>query len=161
LTGSKLIPYTSAVNLRAAVIFLVVGFLSLLLIMGAVSFVRWLKVSYPRHFGSMIVALCLSAVGLGAWGYMTANERPAFHKGDQLTIHEPLVGRLLSADRTPTASCIVDVHEHIAVMEAAMGTLTLQVESNNRSSDNFCPIGAQVRIEAAWLHRYTVTHRHG
>jgi hypothetical protein len=33
------------VNLRAVLIFLVLGFIGLLLAMGAVSFVRWLKLS--------------------------------------------------------------------------------------------------------------------
>ncbi|MBI4402309.1 MAG: hypothetical protein HY581_11835 [Nitrospirae bacterium] len=37
-------------NLRAALIFLVFGFIGLLIVMGAASFVRWLKMSYPRSF---------------------------------------------------------------------------------------------------------------
>lgn len=147
-------------NLRAALIFLVLGFIGLLLIMGALGLVRWLKAAYPRHFRSMLVAIVLGLVGSGIWGYMEASERPAFHPGDQLTLHEPLVGRLVTADRAPSTSCIIDIHEHVAVVDAATGTLTLEVESNTRSGPSFCPIGAQVRIEAAWLHRYTLTHRH-
>jgi len=148
------------VNVRAALIFLVLGFFGLLLVMGTLGFVRWLKVSYPRHFRVMLLAILLGLVGSGIWVYIEASERPIFHAGDQLTLHEPLVGRLLSADRGPTTSCIVDIHEHVGVVEEAAGALTLKVESNTRSGPSFCPTGAQIRIEAPWLHRYTLTHGH-
>lgn len=44
-------------NLRAALIFLVLGFIGLLIVMGAVGFVRWLKISYPRSFRSILSLL--------------------------------------------------------------------------------------------------------
>jgi hypothetical protein len=39
------------------------------------------------------------------------------------------------------------------------GSLRALVESNNTSVPLYCPIGAEVRIEAAWLHHPTITHR--
>lgn len=146
--------------MRAALIFLVLGLLGLLLVMGTLGFVRWLKVSYPRHVRIMLLAILLGLVGSGIWVYIEASERQTFHVGDQLTLHEPLVGRFLAADHAPTTSCIVDIHEHVGVVEEAAGTLTLEVESNTRSNPTFCPIGAQIRVEAPWLHRYTLTHGH-
>ena len=44
-------------NLRAALIFLVLGFLGLLLVMGAARFARWLKLSSPRSFRSILALL--------------------------------------------------------------------------------------------------------
>jgi len=44
-------------NLRAAVIFLVLGFIAVLLVMGVVSFVRWLKIFYPRSFRAILSLL--------------------------------------------------------------------------------------------------------
>lgn len=148
-------------NLRAALIFLVLGFIGLLLVMGAVGFVRWLKVSYPQRFRSILAALGVSVVGLGFWGYREAAERPAFHPGDLITLEAPVVARLVPAERNaPKTSCIVEIYEHLAVVEVESGTLTAQVESNTRSGPSFCPIGAEVQLDPAWLHRYTLTHRH-
>ncbi|MBI4402312.1 MAG: hypothetical protein HY581_11850 [Nitrospirae bacterium] len=52
-------------NLRVALIFLVLGFIALLIVMGTASFVRWLKMSYPRSFRAILVVLCLVLVGAG------------------------------------------------------------------------------------------------
>ncbi len=148
-------------NLRAALIFLVLGFVGLLLVMGVLSFVRWLKVSYPRYFRSVLAGLGVAAVGLVLWGYQEAAERPAFHPGDLITLEAPVVARLISAERnTPATSCIVEIYEHLAVVEAESGTLKAHVESNTRSGPSFCPVGAEVQLDPAWLHRYTLTHRH-
>jgi hypothetical protein len=148
-------------NLRAALIFLVLGFIGLLIVMGAASFVRWLKVSYPRSFRSILVGLCLLLVGAGVWVYMEAKERPVFHAGDLITLEEPVVARVIPADRNaPTTSCIVEIYEHLSVVDLQSGTLKARVESNNRSGPSFCPIGADVQIELAWLRHFTLTHRH-
>jgi len=147
-------------NLRAALIFLVLGFIGLLLVMGAVSFVRWLRLSYPRSFRSILVVLCLVVVGAGVWVYMEAKERPVFHAGDLMTLQEPVVARVIPADRqSPTTSCIVEIYEHLSVVDVQSGTLKARVESNNRSGPSFCPVGAEVQIDLAWLHRFTLTQR--
>jgi len=147
-------------NLRVALIFLVLGFIGLLIVMGAASFVRWLKVSYPRSFRSILVVLCLVLVGAGVWVYMEAKERPVFYAGDLITLEEPVVARVISADRhSPTTSCIVEIYEHLSVVDVQSGTLKARVESSNRSGPSLCPIGADVQIELAWLHRFTLTHR--
>ncbi|HKW85577.1 MAG TPA: hypothetical protein VJM82_00745 [Nitrospiraceae bacterium] len=147
-------------NLRAALIFLVLGFIALLLVMGAASFVRWLKIAYPRSFRAILVVLCLVVVGAGVWTYMEAKERPVFHAGDLMTLEEPVVARVIPADRhSPATSCIVEIYEHLSVVDVQSGTLKARVESNNRSGPSFCSIGAQVQIELAWLHRFTLTHR--
>jgi hypothetical protein len=149
------------VNLRAAFIFLALGIVSLLITMGALSVVRWLRIAYPKQFRSILVVLCLALVCLGVWGYMEADDRPAFHAGDLLTLQEPIVARMIRSDRnSPTASCIIDIYEHVAVIEARTGTLSARVESNNTSGPSFCAIGAEVQVEIGWLHRYTLTHRH-
>ena len=44
-------------NLRAALISLILGIIGLFLVMGAASFVRWLKMSYPRSFRAMLALL--------------------------------------------------------------------------------------------------------
>ncbi|HXF93609.1 MAG TPA: hypothetical protein VNK46_12685 [Nitrospiraceae bacterium] len=148
-------------NLRAVLIFLVLGFIGLLLAMGAVSFVRWLKLSYPRHFRPILTALGLAAVGLGLWSYEEAAKPPAFHPGDLITLEAPVVARLIPAGRTaPQTSCMVEIYEHLAVMEVESGTLKARVESNTQSGPSFCPIRADVQLDPAWLHRYTLTHRH-
>ena len=148
-------------NFRAALILLVLGFISLLIVMGALTFVSRLKTAYPRHFRSILVALCLVVVGLGIWGYMEASGDPAFHTGDLLTLQEPVVARLAAVGRGErNTACIIDIYEHLAVVEVRTGTLSARVESNNTSGPSFCPIGVKVQVERAWLHLYTLTHRH-
>ena len=44
-------------NVRVALIFLVFGFVGLLLVMGVMSFVRWVKIRYPRRGFLILVAL--------------------------------------------------------------------------------------------------------
>jgi hypothetical protein len=149
------------VNIRAFLIFLVIGFIGLLLVLGAVSFVRWLKASYPQQFRFILALIVLSGVGLGAWAYMEVHERPTFHAGDLLTIGEPLVVRVIPTGRLAAAtSCIVDIHEHLSVLDVGSGTLKSRIESNTTSGPSFCPVGAVVQFDLAWLHRYTLTHRH-
>src|SRR5262245_62106017 len=135
-------------NLRAALIFLVLGFVSLLIVMGALTFVSWLKTAYPRHFRSILVALSLVIVGLGFWGYMEASGDPAFHTADLLTLQEPVVARLEAVGRGErNTACIIDIYEHLAVVEVRTGTLSARVESNNTSGPSFCPIGIKVQVE--------------
>ena len=148
-------------NLRAALIFLVLGFIGLLIVMGAASFVRWLKISYPLQYRTILVVLCLLLVGAGVWVYMEVKERPVFHAGDLMTLEEPVVARVIPAVRNaPATSCIVEIYEHLSVVEVHSGTLKARVESNNRSGPSFCPIGADVQIELAWLNHFTLTYRH-
>ena len=52
--------------------------------MGTLGFVRWLKVSYPRHFRVMLLAILLGLVGTGIWVYIEASERPTFHVYESL-----------------------------------------------------------------------------
>ena len=148
-------------NLRAGLIFLVLGFIGLLIVMGAASFVRWLKISYPLQYRTILVVLCLLLVGAGVWVYMEVKERPVFHAGDLMTLEEPVVARVIPAVRNaPATSCIVEIYEHLSVVEVHSGTLKARVESNNRSGPSFCPVGADVQIELAWLNHFTLTYRH-
>jgi len=148
-------------NLRAALIFLVLGFIGLLIVMGAASFVRCLKISYPLQYRTILIVLCLLLVGVGVWVYMEVKERPVFHTGDLMTLEEPVVARVIPAVRNaPATSCIVEIYEHLSVLEVHSGTLKARVESNNRSGPSFCPVGADVQIELAWLNHFTLTYRH-
>src|SRR3989442_15683258 len=104
-------------NLRAALIFLVLGFIGLLIVMGAASFVRWLKISYPLQYRTILIVLCLLLVGVGVWIHMEVKERPVFQAGDLMTLEEPVVAIVIPADRMDHAtSLIVELYEHISVI---------------------------------------------
>jgi len=86
-------------NLRAALIFLVLGFIGLLIVMGVES-------------RTILVVLCLLLVGAGVWVYMEAKERPVFHAGDLMTLEEPVVARVIpTVCNAPATSCIVEIYE--------------------------------------------------
>lgn len=147
-------------NLRVALIFLVLGFIGLLLVMGALSFFRWLKNAYPQRFPWILAILCVIVVGAGIWTALEVREQPTFRTNDLITLEEPVVARTIPVDRdSHIVTCIVDRSEHLGVVEVGSATLAARVESNNTSSPVYCPIGADVRIEIAWLHRFTVTRR--
>lgn len=147
-------------NVRAALIFLVFGFVGLLLVMGVLSFVRWVKIRYPRRGFLILVALCVIVVGSAIVVAMEIRERPTFRPNDLVTLQEPVVARTIAADRNSRIeTCVIDRYEHFGVVEVEGGTLTARVESNNTSAPVYCPIGADVRTELAWLHGFTVTRR--
>lgn len=147
-------------NLRAALLVFVLGFVGLLLVLGASSFFRWLKISYPRQFGPILAGLCVALVGLGVLAYLETTDRPAFRPGDLITLGQPIVVRLVEKERlAPSVSCIVEIREGLSVMEFGGGTLKARVESNKKSDPRFCPVGAVVQFDPAWLNRYTLTHR--
>ena len=148
-------------TVRLVLVLLVLGFIGLLIVMGAIGFTRWLKVTHPRHFRSILGGLCAALIGVSIWGFLEATDRPTFHAGDLLTLQEPIVARVIATGRdSTTTSCIVEIYEHLAVVSAGSGTMKARVESNKTSGPGFCPIGAEVQFELAWLHRYTLTHRH-
>ncbi|MCE3221955.1 MAG: exported protein of unknown function [Nitrospira sp.] len=149
-------------NPRVILIIVALAFIGLLLVLGARAFARWLKIHYPRRASAILVGLWI--VGIAA-GWLMAREirdQPTFQSNDLITLREPVVARTISADReSRVQSCVVDVHEHLGVLEvdSESGTLKARVESNNTSAPIYCPIGAEVRVETAWLHRPTVTRR--
>lgn len=149
-------------NPRVILIIVALAFIGLLLVLGARAFARWLKIHYPRRASAILVGLWI--VGIAA-GWLIAREirdQPTFQSNDLITLREPVVARTISADReSRVQSCVVDVHEHLGVLEvdSESGTLKARVESNNTSAPIYCPIGAEVRVETAWLHRPTVTRR--
>lgn len=148
-------------NLRLLLILLVLVVVGMLILLGAVSVVRWLRLAYPRYFRAILAGLLILGVGLGVWGYSEIRDRPAFHPNDLITLGEPLVGRVASAERNrPTTSCIVELREHLSVVSVGGGLLTARVESNSQAGPAFCPVGAEVQFDPAWLRDYTLTHRH-
>jgi hypothetical protein len=147
-------------TLRAALVFLVLGFAGLLLAMGLRSFVEWLKRAYPRRFRIILAALAVFVAAALAWVALELMERPVFRPNDLITLHEPVVANTVAVDRdSRTTACIVDKSEHLAVVGTEGGAITALVESNNRSASAYCAIGGEVRIELAWLHRYSLTRR--
>jgi Na+/melibiose symporter-like transporter len=147
-------------TLRAALVFILVGFIGLLLAMGLRSFVEWLKRTYPRRFRMILAALAVVGTAAVVWTVLELMERPAFQPHDLITLHEPVVAKTIPTDRgSGVTACIVDNSEHLAVVAAEGGTLTARVESNNRSGAAYCVIGLEVHIELAWLHRYSLTRR--
>lgn len=147
-------------NVRAALIFLVFGFVGLLLVMGVLSFVRWVKIRYPRRGLLILVALCVIVMGSAIVIAMELRDRPTFRPNDLVTLQEPVVAKTIAADRNSRIeTCVIDRYEHLGVVEVEGGTLMARVESNNTSAPVYCPIGAAVRTELAWLHGVTVTRR--
>ena len=147
-------------NPRGALLVIVLGCVGLLLAMGVLAFVQWLKRTYPRRFRLILLLVGLMVIAAGIWVGMELVERPDFRPNDLITLHEPVVAKTVAVDRdSRMAACIVDVSEHLAVVELAGGVLTARVESNNTTAPVYCPVGADVRIEPAWLHRYSLTHR--
>ncbi len=149
-------------NLRMFLIMLVLAFIGILLVMGARTLARWLKIHHPRRASAILVALWAIVVGAGWLIAMEFWEQPTFRPNDLITLQEPVVARTIAADRdSRTLSCVVDLHEHLGVLEVESdsGTLKARVESNNTSAPLYCPIGSEVRIEIAWLHRMTITRR--
>lgn len=148
-------------NLRVALLLLGASLLALLIVIGASSLLRWLKQTYPQQFPVLAVILCLGLGALGIWGFMEIRSGPALHTGDLLTLQEPVVARSVTLDgRLSHTACIIDIYEHLSVIETGGGILKARVESNPPSGASYCPVGAEVQIELAWLHRFTLTHRH-
>lgn len=147
-------------NLRVLLISVVLGFMGLLLAMGALAFVRWLKRFYPRRFRLILGSLGLLIAAAGALVVTELMDEPTFSPNDLVTLHEPVVAHTLAVARdSRVTACIIDGSEHLAVLEVSGGTLIVHVESNNRSDDVYCAVGTDVQIEQARLHRYTVTRR--
>ena len=145
---------------RAALVFIVLGFVGLLVAMGLRSFVEWLKQAYPRRFRLILATLALFVAAAIVWMALELVERPTFRSNDLITLHEPVVATTIAADRdSRTTACIVNTSEHLAVITVEGGTLTARVESNNGSAPVYCAVGGDVRIELTWLHRYSLTHR--
>lgn len=149
-------------NPRMVLIIGVLVFIGLLLVMGIRTFARWLKIHYPRRASVILVALGCGALAAGWSMAREFLDQPTFQPNDLITLQEPVVVRTISAERdTRALSCVVDIHEHLGVLEveSERGTLKARVESNNTSAPLYCPIGADVRVETAWLHRLTITRR--
>ena len=149
-------------NLRLVLVVLVLIFLALLMVIGVRTFARWLKLHYPRRAHAVLTGLCLMVIGAGALLILEREGHPTFRPHDLITLQEPVVARIISTDReTRSMPCIIDLHEHLGVLEIEheSGTLKARVESNNTSAPVYCPIGVDVRIDLTWLHRMTITRR--
>jgi hypothetical protein len=151
-------------NPRVILIALVLGFIGIILLIGVRTFIRWLKIHYPRRASAILAALAAGIVGTGVLVAMEIRDRPTFRANDLITLQEPVVAKTVETDRdSRSMTCVVDLHEHLGVVDVDIegGTLRARVESNNTSASLYCPIGRDVRIELAWLHRMTVTRRQG
>ncbi len=140
----------------------VLGFVGLLLVIGVRTFIRWIKIHYPRRASAILTAFTIGAIATGWLIVLEIQDQPAFQSNDLITLQEPVVATTIPADREARAvPCVVDLRAHLGVMEVEIesGSLNARVESNNTSSPLYCPIGADVRIDIAWLHRPTVTRR--
>lgn len=149
-------------NPRIILIALVLGFIGLLLLIGVRTFIRWLKIHYPRRASAILAALTVGIAGTGVLVTMEIQDRPTFRPNDLITLQEPVVAKTVEPDRdSRSMTCVVDLHEHLGVLDVDIegGTLRARVESNNTSAPLYCLIGGEVRIELAWVHRMTVTRR--
>lgn len=149
-------------NFRLVLTVVALGFIVLLLVIGIRTAVRWLKIHYPQRANAVLFGVCLLLAGAGVLIAIEMKDQPTFRPNDLLTLQEPVVARTIVSDReSRSITCVVDLHEHLGVLELdnERGSLRALVESNNASVSLYCPIGAEVRIEAAWLHHPTITHR--
>lgn len=149
-------------NLRFAFIILALLFIALLLVIGVMTAIRWLRIHYPGRANAILAGGAAIVAGAVVMGVVELNDRPMFRPHDLITLQEPVVARTIPVDRgAGSATCVIDLHEHLGVLEIEVeqGALKARVESNNTSAPVFCPIGTEVRIDLAWLHRLTVTRR--
>ncbi|MCE7977035.1 MAG: hypothetical protein DYH03_07785 [Nitrospira sp. NTP1] len=149
-------------NLRFAFIILLLAFIALLLAIGVLTAIRWLKIHYPERANAILTASAVMLAGAVIMTIVELNDRPMFRPHDLITLQEPVVARTIPVDRVAgSTTCIIDLHEHLGVLEIEIeqGELKARVESNNTSAPVFCPIGTEVRIDLNWLHRLTVTRR--
>ncbi|MCS6289375.1 MAG: hypothetical protein H8K10_10395 [Nitrospira sp.] len=149
-------------NLRLVLTFVALGFIVLLLIIGIRTAVRWLKIHFPQRANAVLFGVCLLLAGAGWLIAVEMEDQPTFRPNDLLTLQEPVVAKTIMSDReSRSTTCVVDLHEHLGLLELEneRGTMRARVESNNTAEPLYCPIGAEVRIEAAWLHHPTITHR--
>ena len=149
-------------NLRLVLTVVALGFIVLLLVIGIRTAIRWLKLHYPQRANAILFGACLLLAGGGLLIAAEMNDQPTFRPNDLLTLQEPVVVKTIVSDReSRSITCVVDLHEHLGVLELEneRGTMRARVESNNASEPMYCPIGVEVRIEAAWLHHPTITHR--
>jgi hypothetical protein len=145
--------------MRVLLIVFVLGTLGVLWIVGLLTLIRWLKLHYPRQ--TTILLLLLAGLGAAAV-LMLARElrqRPEMAPGDLLTLQEPLVVRMRSEQGSSRRPCVIDLYEHLGVEEIGPMVLTATVESNNRSSAFYCPVGESVEVEVDRIHHPTVTRR--
>lgn len=149
-------------NLRFAFIVLVLAFIALLLAIGVLTAIRWIRIHYPDRANAILGGAAAIVIGAAVMTVIEINDRPMFRPHDLITLQEPVVARTIPMDRgAGSATCVVDLHEHLGVLEIEIehGALKARVESNNTSAPVFCPIGTEVRIDLNWLHRLTVTRR--
>jgi hypothetical protein len=149
-------------NIRFAFIIIVLAFIGLLLAIGVLTAIRWIRIHYPERANAIFAGAAAIAAGGLVMTVLELNDGPRFRPHDLITLQEPVVARTIPADRgVGSTTCVVDLHEHLGVLEVEIehGALKARVESNNTSAPVFCPIGAEVRIELNWLHRVTVTNR--
>lgn len=149
-------------NLRFVFIVLVLAFIALLLAIGVLTAIRWLRIHYPERANTILAAGAAIVAGAVIMTIVEVNDQPMFRPHDLITLQDPVVARTIPVDRgTGTATCVVDLHEHLGVVEIEIehGALKARVESNNTSAPVFCPVGTEVRIDLNWLHRLTVTRR--
>ena len=89
-------------------------------------------------------------------------DEPTYQLNDLITLQHPVVVKTIAVERDSRAeTCVVDLRQHLGVIEiqSESGTLKARVESNNPSAALYCPVGSEVHVEMAWLHRPTVTRR--
>ena len=149
-------------NLRVVFIILALVCIALLLAIGVLTAIRWLRLHYPHRAHAILAGSAAIVAGAVIMTIVEMNDRPMFRPHDLITLQEPVVARTIPVDRgTGSTTCVVDLHEHLGVLEVEIeqGALKARVESNNTSAPVFCLVGSEVRIDVTWLHRLTITRR--
>lgn len=149
-------------NLRFVFIILVLCFIGLLLALGIRTAILWVRAHFPQRANTILAGVSIGAAAAVVLLVAEVMEQPQFRPHDLLTLQEPVVAKTIPPDRgAGSMMCVVDVHEHLGVLEVEVerGLLRARVESNSAKGPAFCPIGAEVRIDLTWLHRFSVTRR--
>ena len=149
-------------NPRLILIMCLLAFIGLLLIVGARTFARWVKIHYPRQASAILLGLWIVGITGGWLIVREIQDEPTYQLNDLITLQHPVVVKTIAVERDSRAeTCVVDLRQHLGVIEiqSESGTLKARVESNNPSAALYCPVGSEVHVEMAWLHRPTVTRR--
>ncbi|HMV58583.1 MAG TPA: hypothetical protein PKD38_15400, partial [Nitrospira sp.] len=76
-------------NLRFAFIILVLAFIALLLAIGVLTAIRWLRIHYPERANAILAASAVIVAGAVIMTIIEMNDRPMFRPHDLITLQEP------------------------------------------------------------------------
>ena len=99
-------------NPRLILIMCVLAFIGLLLIVGARTFSRWVKIHYPRQASAVLLGLWLLGITGGWLIVREIRDEPTYQPNDLITLQQPVVVKTIALERDSRAvTCVVDLRE--------------------------------------------------